>query len=175
MNNLSKEFLQPLFHRWSSRSDPLKTARHVPHIKTFLQPSSSNGKEIEWIVLTSHNLSISAWGQLQQRSAQSKTEEKILYIRHWELGVFLSPATLAKVDPGEVDEIVMTAYPDMTAGAGGGVINLADSDDEEEEETPPKVVVPLPFDMNPIPYDKHDVPWATDRHSPVPDAFGHLA
>ncbi|KAL9190640.1 hypothetical protein ACHAXT_000346 [Thalassiosira profunda] len=174
VNNLSKEFLQPLFHRWSSRSNPLKTARHVPHIKTFVQPSSSNGNGIEWLVLTSHNLSIAAWGQLQKRSEQSRTEEKILFIRHWELGVFLSPATLAKMAPDEVSEVAITAYPDLTSGGGGGVINLADSEDDGEDEAPPTAVVPLPFDMNPVPYGKDDVPWATDRRreSPVPDAFG---
>ena len=177
--NVDKEFLQPLFHRWSHRqrnntNDPLRTKHHAPHIKTFLQPSSTNDNSIEWLVLTSHNLSTTAWGQLQLRSVQSRTDEKILYIQHWELGVFMSSKTLAKImspDEGGSD-IRIVPYPGINQNA---VINIDSDDDDEEEEgesETPKVIVPLPFDINPVPYDNNDVAWAVDRHSNVPDRFG---
>ena len=179
VRNLEKDFLQPLFHRWSSRQsrnssarghDPFKTERHIPHIKTFLQPSSScNDNGIEWIVLTSHNFSMAAWGQLQKSSEQSRANAKVLFIRHWELGVFISPATLANKMDSTVDgsDACLTPYIGITQD---NVINL-DSDDEEKIETR-SIQVPLPFNMNPLPYDGNDVPWATDRSSSIPDSFG---
>lgn len=164
----NKPFLQPLFHKWSSRRDPLRTARHIPHIKTFVQPFSSNGSAIDWLVLTSHNLSIAAWGQVQIRSAQSPSNEKILFIRHWELGVFISPSTLGKKMGNDV---CMAAYPDTSAGGSTGVISIDCEDDEDKSETP-KVLVPLPQGIDPDAYDHNDVAWARDRGSNLPDTHG---
>ena len=82
--------LRPLYHRWSNRDTsilgPLKTARYAPHIKTFVQPG--NGDEINWMVLTSHNLSKPSLGEFQ---TDSKTKERQLMIQHWELvGILVS-------------------------------------------------------------------------------------
>ena len=126
-------------------------------------------------MLTSHNLSIAAWGQLQKRSEQSRTSEKILFIRHWELGVFISPATLASnaAAPGTGNDIRILPYPGIATSGGdkNGVINIDSDNDEEAKETPP-VLVPLPFDMNPDKYIIDDIPWATDRSCTEPDIFG---
>lgn len=102
MSNVSKDFLVPLYHRWSkpgaeynSNTDPLRTAKNVPHIKTFLQlsaPTNGHSPSIEWLCLTSHNLSKAALGELQNSSG---SVTKVFFIRHWELGVFISPSTLA--------------------------------------------------------------------------------
>jgi len=115
---------------------------------------------------------MAAWGQLQQRSDSYSANEKVLFIRHWELGVFISPATLAEMDPDGVgNDICMTPYPGISSDSNA-VINLdSDGEDEGENETP-KVLVPLPFDMNPTPYDNHDIAWACDRSCSVPDACG---
>lgn len=84
------------------------------------------------------------------------------------MGVFISPATLAKMTPDTaVNDICMTPYPGISRDA---VINL-DSDDEDENETT-KVLVPLPFAMDPTPYNDNDIPWALDRSCSVPDSFG---
>lgn len=161
VQNLSKDFLQPLFHRWSSgrsggkSDDPLKTARHIPHMKSYIQPSSSDTNEIEWLVLTSHNLSIAAWGQIQNRSAQSRKDDKVLFMCNWELGVFMSSATLAKANTAG-KKVRMKAYPGLSS-----VINV-DSDDENENNST-NVILPIPFNMNPTPYNTSDVPWAVDR------------
>jgi len=177
-NKVDKDFLQPLYHRWSHRNrnsttDPFKTARHIPHNKTFLQPSSTVANGIDWLLVTSHNLSITAWGQIQMRSKENHPDEKILFIQHWELGVFMSPATLAKMAPDEVgSDIQLMPYPGIDKSA---VINIdGDEEDENDESESPKVLVPLPFDINPVPYDRHDIPWAADRRGNFPpDAFGY--
>ena len=148
--NLEKEFLKPLYHRWSSRNSnnegPLKTSKHAPHIKTFVQPSS-DGRAIEWMLLGSHNLSIAALGQIQKRSKDSS--EKILFVRHWELGVFISSATFGK-------DVAIVPY------RGGG------------KSYGPEVQVPLPYDLNPTPYNNEDVTWAVDRTTFLPDRFGRI-
>jgi tyrosyl-DNA phosphodiesterase-1 len=152
--NVQDEFLQPLYHRWSSRNndDPLQTARHVPHIKTLVQPSSDRSS-IEWLYLGSHNLSIAAWGQVQARYTGS--DELILRIAHWELGVFISPATLAKArGDGKRVRIVPFGHYGKTSN---GAICL-DSDDDEDDEGV-DVHVPLPYSLHTPAYDSKDVHW----------------
>mmetsp|Transcript_6269 Transcript_6269/g.14179 ORF Transcript_6269/g.14179 Transcript_6269/m.14179 type:complete len:655 (-) Transcript_6269:48-2012(-) len=155
--NLEKAFLMPLYHRWSSRNPnnegPLKTSKHAPHIKTFVQPSS-DGTEIEWMLLGSHNLSIAALGQIQKRHKDSS--EKILFIRHWELGVFISPRTLKQAGNYDGKDVTLVPY------RGGGMSSGSE------------VQVPLPYDLNPTPYNNEDVTWAVDRTTFLPDRFGRI-
>ena len=71
-------------------------SRTVPHIKTYYALSSTNNdnadsdatsrQSMRWFVLTSHNLSKAAWGEKQTSTAYGRR----LFIRHWELGVFLA-------------------------------------------------------------------------------------
>ncbi|KAL7457886.1 hypothetical protein ACHAWC_010450 [Mediolabrus comicus] len=154
------EFLQPLYHRWSSRNnadDPLQTARHVPHIKTLVQPSSDRSS-IEWLYLGSHNLSIAAWGQVQARYTGS--DEMINFIAHWELGVFISPATLAKArGDGKRVRIVPFGHYGKTSN---GAICLDSDDDDEEDDEGVDVHVPLPYSLYTPAYDSKDVHWTND-------------
>lgn len=170
--NVAQSFLLPLYHRWTKRGndfggrtdnvDPLRTARNVPHIKTYVQPSThviGDTPSIEWMVLTSHNLSKAAWGNIENRSVD---DSKVFFIRHWELGVFISPATLAnsKFTGGEARRIV----PYIVNDIGNSPINLADSDDEGDTESR-DVVAPLPYDvMNPSIYHHQgeDMAWTVD-------------
>ena len=178
-SNLQRPFLKPLYHRWSKRhdgdgsiNDPFRTARHVPHIKTFVQPSSShdNHRSIEWLLLTSHNLSTAAWGTVQNNK---KTGGKELFIRHWELGVFFSPATLLEVcGMTKPVRILPIGY-----GGGGvndnGTINLCDDDKSDSEFI--DVYVPIPYDVHtPDAYDGRDHYWTVDPppSSMEPDDFG---
>ena len=92
----------------------------------------------------------------------------VLFIRSWELGIFISPGTLAKMAPDEVgDDICIASFPGISTEA---VISI-DSDGDDENETQ-KVLVPIPYDMNPTPYANSDVAWACDRSCPMPDSFG---
>lgn len=202
IQNLSKDFLQPLLHRWSIRRnsgganinrvdeciDPLSTARHVPHVKMIIQPSSTNNHVeddgIEWLVLTSHNLSIAAWGQIQKSSADGNIrigEEKVLFIRSWELGIFISPATilagdgcLARAHPSLGNKLCIRPYRGKSVPSSDAVINL-DCDDENDDNECNRstvILVPIPFDLKPDKYDDYDVAWAVDRSCFIPDAFG---
>lgn len=162
MKNLDKEFLRPLFHRWSSRNkDDLRTARHAPHIKTFVQPSS-DGRSIDWLVLTSHNLSTAAWGQVQKRSVGST--ERILFIRHWELGVFISPETLQRASGDDSGEVRLVPFTGSAIGP-----DTVDSGHESND-----VCAALPYGLSPTPYNPEDVSWACDRPAIMPDRFGRV-
>jgi len=163
--------------------DPLNTARHVPHIKMIIQPSSTNvddDDEIEWLVLTSHNLSIAAWGQLQKSSADGNIridDEKVLFIRSWELGVFISPATLmAGGHASAGNKLRMHPFRGISDSSPDAIINVDSDDDDDDGGNECKksnvVLVPIPFDLNPDPYNNDDVAWARDRSCLIPDAFG---
>ena len=74
----------------------------------------------------------------------------------------MSPATLAKANhPAVADKTVrLVAYP----GPSSSVINVDDSDDDENNEDSTTVIIlPIPYDVNPTPYDAGDVFWAVDR------------
>jgi hypothetical protein len=91
--NLNKDFILPKLHRWKSTSvngDPLDKGMHVPHIKTYYQIDNEENESMRWFVVSSHNLSKAAWGEIQNRYDQ----DEVLTIQSWELGVFVSPSTL---------------------------------------------------------------------------------
>ena len=149
LKNVTKPFLQPLFHKWRSNpgvtQNPLWKPKNIPHIKSYFQLSKDE-ESMDYFVLGSQNLSMAAWGNLQN---DSRSSSRRLFIRHWELGVFLSPQLLgckklAPWRPGVVDLVHDT------------------------------VTVPLPFCEKPEVYAASDAPWAVDAKYNEPDAFGRL-
>ena len=93
-----------------------------------------------------------------------------------ELGVFFSPSTLAKMAPSGAgvgsSDIRIVPYPDINRNAIINIDGEDDDEDDDDEGESPKVVVPLAFDLIPVPYDKNDIPWACNRPCSIPDAFG---
>ena len=160
-SNLQKPFLKPLYHRWSKRdrsNDPFLTARHVPHIKTIVQPSPSFGKDrsIEWILLSSHNLSKAAWGQVQNNK---RSGGKDCFISHWELGVMFSPATLLE-ECGMTKPVRIIPIGYDGAQTSGTISLCDDSDDDDGSSEFINVRVPLPYDVQmPDAYDARDKYW----------------
>lgn len=141
-NNTNKEFLRPLYHKWSSlkTTNPLYKPTNVPHIKTFFQ-LTADGSGMEWFCLTSHNLSKAAWGE-----TINTNEGRRIFTRHWELGVFVAPQLFNK------DEIVPAGPTSIT-------------DDS-------KIAIPIPFHFDPSRYGINDHPWAVDGTYSQPDRFG---
>lgn len=132
--NVSKAFLKPLWCKWSSDSDsgnPCRKPQNVPHVKSFYQ-LGDDGSSMNWFVLSSHNMSIAAWGQVQMGNGG-----RVNFIRHWELGVFVSPRTLGSA--------IHRLVPFRTNPIKGNVIP-----------------VPLPYKLVPDPYVDLDQPWAVD-------------
>jgi tyrosyl-DNA phosphodiesterase-1 len=151
--NIQKAFLRPLYHKWSASGTqatriPLWKGENVPHIKTYyqlrLEPKADGEKSasMEWFVLSSHNLSKAAWGEVQ---TSARFAGRRLFVRHWELGVFLSPSLLS-------------------CGRLVPWTNLASNEED--------ITVPLPYPLSPRPYGREDQPWAVDKRYPEPDKFG---
>eukprot|EP00977_Amphora_coffeiformis_P026032 scaffold23831_cov180-Amphora_coffeaeformis.AAC.2 len=147
LKNVNKPFLQPLFRKWSpnpgTAQNALWSGNHVPHIKSYFQLSKDEDF-MEYFILGSQNLSMAAWGNLQNHA---RFGTRRLFIRHWELGVFLSPQTLGC-------EKLAPWYPD--------VVDLVHD----------TVTVPLPYCETPELYAASDAPWAVDVQYSEPDAFG---
>lgn len=145
LKNVSKPVLLPLFHRWRPNpnaisSNPLWKPNNVPHIKSYFQLSKDE-ESMEYFILGSHNLSMAAWGNIQNNTRR-------LSMRHWELGVFLSPQLLGcnKLVPWRP--------------------HVADLLGES-------FAVPLPYSEKPVVYDAaSDTPWAVDAEHNEPDEFG---
>ena len=176
--NVSKDFLQPLFRKWASAANflaalslpkdddddddddnnaenPLWKGTNVPHIKTYFQLASNEEKEegMEWIVLSSHNLSKAAWGDVQNSTAYG---EKRLFVRHWELGVLIAPSMLGatRLVPWHKKH---GSKKDKKSNAMPAVGD---------------VTVPLPYRHKPLPYSEKDKPWSVDQRYVRLDIFG---
>jgi tyrosyl-DNA phosphodiesterase-1 len=157
--NVSKPFLQHLYRKWSSSSaaatttaatmpntNPLWKGRNVPHIKTYYQ-LDQQGNSMTWFAVTSHNMSKAAWGEVQ--ISREGIGIRRLFVRHWELGVFLSPHTL------RAQRIVPWS--------------------EQGPFRPGDVTVPQPYSLHPQPYEASDRPWAVDVRYSEPDNFGRYS
>jgi tyrosyl-DNA phosphodiesterase 1 len=83
--NLQKTFIGPLLHKWSGGISSIHKPSNVPHIKTYYQLSKEKDS-LEWFVLTSHNLSKAAWGEVI-----NSQYGKCLRTLSWEMGVFCCP------------------------------------------------------------------------------------
>lgn len=79
-----QRYIDPILCSWSAGA--LGRSRASPHIKSYLRVSK-DASRIEWMCLTSANLSKAAWGVLEKRN----TSQEQLFIRSYELGVLLSP------------------------------------------------------------------------------------
>lgn len=142
--NVQKPFLGKLYHKWSSETDtqnPFALARNLPHIKTFYRYDES-GDAMQWFVLSSHNISSAAWGQLQKSGSQ-------FFVRHWELGVFLSPKTLG------CKRLVPYTFA------------------VSDNPSPGEMTVPLPYKFHPDEYCDGDEPWAWDKSYTLCDSYGY--
>jgi tyrosyl-DNA phosphodiesterase-1 len=155
--NLTKPFIGPLLHKWSgapSSQNSLGKGNNVPHIKTYYQissaarPKSDEEESMEWFVMTSHNLSKTAWGEPQNRMV----EGKVLTVQHWELGVFVSPATLGVDSMG----------PFVDDSGGGRKLGSTSTLGKEDAFKCSRAFIPLPYKFRPDRYQTNDQFWATD-------------
>lgn len=146
--------------------NPLWKGNHVPHIKTYYQlrrkrggsfnkgETLSNDFSFLWFVMTSHNLSKAAWGDVVNSVRHGGSR---LFIRHWELGVFAAPSLLG------VDYLVPWT-PDQAG-------RYTESSASEEAVA----TIPVPFKVSPDAYEKTDIPWAVDLCYSRPDRYGRCS
>ena len=92
---------------------------------------------MRWFIVSSHNLSKAAWGQIQDRAV----EGEVLVIQSWELGIFVSPSTL-----------------------GVDVMRPLSSVNPTDQENERNSTIPLPYKFRPDRYEPLDQPWVTDLY-----------
>jgi tyrosyl-DNA phosphodiesterase-1 len=154
--NLKKNFLNPLYCKWSSSNipiNPIFKGKNVPHIKSYYQLRADDS--FAWFFLGSHNLSKPAWGQVT-----NGRYGPCFQVSSWELGVFLCPELFSTHDkPVSLVPIVSPIVSDFSNGTE-------------------LVHIPLPYPSHPQPYERQDEPWVVcnirneKKYYVVPDSFG---
>lgn len=193
--NLTKDFLRPLLHTWRSRSSngddakeddhlQLDKGRHVPHIKSYYQICNkivdddnnhikqgldnidrSRDTNMRWFVLSSHNLSKAAWGEIQNRRDPRRGEgytTEVLAIQHWELGVFVSPSTLGVDVMGPLYKPTYYVSSSNPSTHDGKRTYTSDGSKKHQHEQHSRAVIPLPYKLRPDKYQDSDQPWVVE-------------
>ena len=173
IKNVRKPFLKDLWRKWSSsdsiggvtdhrrhalnNSNALSKPNNVPHIKSFYQindDDDDSNNAFDWLCITSHNISQAAWGSIADNQGGNG---KHIFVRSWELGVFVSPQTLG------VDKLILWRPP--------GEMNQNNSRNNSSATT--TTTVPMPYNTHSLqPYESSDEPWAWNIRHPIPDRFG---
>ena len=95
----------------------------------------------------SQNLSMAAWGDTQDSKTQGG---KRFFIRHWELGVFVTAEKLH----------------------AQRLVAWSPTKEEASNDDPQDATIPLPFRVRPLPYKESEKPWAVDQVYVRLDIFG---
>lgn len=136
-----KPFMRALLYRYEPPQP--SRAKVPPHIKTYCRPNAQG--DTPFVVLTSANLSKSAWGKLQLRDTE-------LSINNYELGVLFLPSRLALPD----------APPPRLRMA------------VEASEQPDELCFPLPSRLPLVRYTSEDVAWQQGQPHLQPDSRGFI-
>ena len=154
------QYLQPLFRHWAgdeaatSSSAPRLDAgrkRAAPHIKSYIRFTDSTKTAIDWMLITSANLSKQAWGDATNASGEAK-------ICSYEIGVLVWPELLAGTPNAKMIPTFMTDVPAIekdTKGDADVVIGTR-----------------MPYDLPLIPYAKDEEPWCATKSYDEPDWTG---
>ncbi|ANB11805.1 tyrosyl-DNA phosphodiesterase 1 [Sugiyamaella lignohabitans] len=139
------EYMKLLLHRWHA----LKAGRQrcAPHIKTYTKVIN-NGQELEWLLLTSANLSKHAWGTVNKTKANH-------WIQSWECGVLIH----ANAFRGKNNSLV-PVYKSNNSNVEG----------QKDKNT---ICVRMPYDLPLQKYTPRDVIWSANENYTEPDWRGN--
>lgn len=138
------QYLKPILCHWAgdvderaSRSGSISDAgrkRAAPHIKTFIRFADAKKSSIDWMLVTSANLSKQAWGEASNAGGDIR-------ICSYELGVMVWPELF-----GENATMIPTFKTDMPAPESGKAGEVV-------------VGARMPYDLPLVQYAKDDMPW----------------
>ena len=150
-------YLQPLLCHWagdgahhsSSSTSSISDAgrkRAAPHIKTYIRFADKDRTTIDWMLVTSANLSTQAWGSATNPAGEVRTCS-------YEIGVLTWPELFG-------DEAVM--------------IPTFKRDTPVDVSSDVGIVVGarMPYDLPLVPFARGDVPWVASRSYSEPDWTG---
>ncbi|KAK0129089.1 hypothetical protein ONS95_001028 [Cadophora gregata] len=138
------KYLKPILCHWAGDADERASGseqvsdagrkRAAPHIKTFIRFADAKKVSIDWMLVTSANLSKQAWGEASNAGGDVR-------ICSYELGVMVWPELF-----GEEATMIPTFKTDMPSPNSG---------------KPGEVVIGarMPYDLPLVPYGKDDMPW----------------
>ncbi|KAF4636588.1 hypothetical protein G7Y89_g1499 [Cudoniella acicularis] len=152
------QYLKPLLCHWAGDGDQKDSAsqapvwdagrkRAAPHIKTYTRFTDRDKTSIDWMLVTSANLSKQAWGEATNTAGDIR-------ICSYEIGVMVWPELF-----GENATMVPTFKIDTPEAAF-----MSDSD----------IVIGarMPYNLPLVPYRKDDVPWCAAASYTEPDWMG---
>ncbi|KAF7903967.1 hypothetical protein EAF00_001301 [Botryotinia globosa] len=167
--------------------------RAAPHIKTYIRFSSDTSsvswfqKSIDWMLVTSANLSKQAWGEPLNSAGEVR-------ICSYEIGVLVWPDLWKEKQSGRKVKMVPCFGADTpsissvsscleavdqknieVAGAGEYLNRRRDDDRKEDQEERNTIIVGarMPYDLPLTPYGKDDVPWCASASYSEPDWMGN--
>ncbi|KAK5093354.1 hypothetical protein LTR70_004726 [Exophiala xenobiotica] len=168
--------LRPQLHRWGAQSSvsSAQAGRHMipPHIKTYICYSSkptlqTPTPEIDWVLVSSANLSTQAWGTAPRAPATVKRVkgpgEAVSHISSFEIGVLVWPELFLDEPDGKAKARMVPSFgkdtPDLhriVEGSGDEVI----------------VGMRMPYDLPLTPYGPTEMPWSPSATYDEPDRLG---
>lgn len=152
------QYLHPMLCHWAGdvppsgidASAPVSDAgrkRAAPHIKTYIRFSDAEKSSVDWMLVTSANLSKQAWGEAVNASGEVR-------ICSYEIGVLVWPELF-----GEKANMVPTFKSDTPPEGVESDGNLV-------------IGARMPYDLPLVPYAKEDVPWCATSSYNEPDWAG---
>lgn len=151
-------YLKPLLHHWAGDGEQhgsgsgVRTERDAgrkraaPHIKTYTRFSNSDHTSIDWMMVTSANLSKQAWGEAVNASGETR-------VSSYEIGVLVWPQLFnpdAKMVPTFKQDT-----PDIVPGNGEIIVGAR-----------------MPYSLPLVPYGRNDEPWVATATYTEPDWMG---
>lgn len=156
-------------HRWEASLSGKERA--APHIKTFCK-YNADSRELAWVLLTSHNISSSAWGFERQRDAA-------MVVKSYEIGVLHRPSRCGGARLLSLFHQIDRSGKLPPVAAKDGTTQAQAWPFEVDESLPPipgpVLYVPLPHVLPAPVYEANDEPWAWDvdhRGEEQLDVFG---
>ncbi|TGO10949.1 hypothetical protein BTUL_0121g00220 [Botrytis tulipae] len=167
--------------------------RAAPHIKTYTRFSSDTSstssfqKSIDWMLVTSANLSKQAWGEPVNSAGEVR-------ICSYEIGVLVWPDLWEEEQSGRKVKMVPCFGSDTPSissvsscleavdqkkievtGAGEHLNRRSDDDRKEDQEERNTIIVGarMPYGLPLTPYAKDDVPWCASASYSEPDWMGN--
>ncbi|KAH6673783.1 tyrosyl-DNA phosphodiesterase I [Halenospora varia] len=152
------QYLKPLLCHWagdaegkaSVSAEPTRDAgrkRAAPHIKTYVRFADNNKSTIDWMLVTSANLSKQAWGEATNSAGDIR-------ICSYEIGVMVWPELYG--ESVTMVPIFKTDTPTPeSAPKSGNVVGAR-----------------MPYDLPLVPYGRDDIPWCATASYNEPDWMG---
>lgn len=163
------QYMRPYLRQWAGDSDfgletssggaaypPRRQAgrrRAAPHIKTYIRFSDETMESIDWVIVTSANLSTQAWGAAVNAQGEVR-------ICSWEIGVVVWPGLYVGDSPDTKTAKMVPCFK-------------RDRPPETESRIEDVLVgLRMPYDLPLTPYGPQDEPWCATASHMEPDWLG---